>query len=233
MRATWIVYKHENRLNHKVYIGITSQDVEERWKKGRGYIHKSGQCKIANAIKKYGWDGFSHDIVESNIDTLEKAIEREKYWIKYYDSYVHGYNMSEGGSGVNNTRWKKIYQIDIETLQIITEFPNTRQAGKAVGDYGSNLRKCCVGQQRTAGGYYWCYVDQYTPDWRPPRKVDRKKDICQIDMKTLQIIKKWHGAVEAADKLHIQEGHITACCRRKKHSIGGFYWCYAIDYSSD
>lgn len=50
----WVVYKHQNLQNGKVYIGITSQATKDRWKLGHGYTHKSGQCKIANAIKKYG-----------------------------------------------------------------------------------------------------------------------------------------------------------------------------------
>lgn len=33
----WIVYKHQNLQNGKVYIGITSQDVEERCKKRQKY----------------------------------------------------------------------------------------------------------------------------------------------------------------------------------------------------
>ena len=31
------VYKHTNKENKKVYIGITSRQVEQRWANGHGY----------------------------------------------------------------------------------------------------------------------------------------------------------------------------------------------------
>lgn len=116
-------------------------------------------------------------------------------------------------------------------MQIIAEYPNTRQAGRAVGQFDSNIRKCCIGQQLTAGGYYWCYVEQYTPNWKIPIRVDRKKDIYQIDMHTLQIIKKWHGIVAAAEQLQINHMHIIACCTGKRYSAGNYCWAYADKYN--
>lgn len=96
----WSVYKHTNKINGKCYIGITNQRyVRCRWgKDGHGYS-QYGQKKFWNAIKKYGWDNFAHEIIEKNIATPQEANEREKYWIKYYDSFKNGYNATEGGSG--------------------------------------------------------------------------------------------------------------------------------------
>ena len=53
----WIIYKHTNLINNKIYIGQTCQRVEERWRKGKGYDPKT---YFAKAINKYGWDNFSH-----------------------------------------------------------------------------------------------------------------------------------------------------------------------------
>ena len=48
----FLVYSHTNKINNKVYIGITSQAPEKRWgKNGRNYAES---IKFYNAIKKYG-----------------------------------------------------------------------------------------------------------------------------------------------------------------------------------
>ena len=76
----WIIYKHTNKINGLSYIGQTSQKAEERWRDGKGYI---GSSYFFNAILKYGWDNFSHEIIEDNIQTQKLANEREQYWIFY------------------------------------------------------------------------------------------------------------------------------------------------------
>lgn len=90
----FIVYKHTSPSN-KVYIGITSKSVKERWGcSGRGY---AGQ-PFYRAIQKYGWDNFKHEIVYSNLDK-QSACEKEKELIALYNSTDprFGYNVSLGG----------------------------------------------------------------------------------------------------------------------------------------
>lgn len=100
MDKKFIVYKHTNKVNGKVYIGITSQKAERRWgKNGEKYI-KDNQY-FGNAIKKYGWDGFTHEILIDNL-TKEKAEQYEIDLIELYESTNRdkGYNISIGG-GLN------------------------------------------------------------------------------------------------------------------------------------
>jgi hypothetical protein len=56
---TYIVYKHTNLINNKVYIGITKygDDPNRRWKNGMGYDYNK---KFFSDIIKFGWDNFSH-----------------------------------------------------------------------------------------------------------------------------------------------------------------------------
>lgn len=92
----WVVYKHTNRTNGKMYVGITSQNVKDRWGKGSKYHSQY----FGNAIKKYGWDGFDHSIIASGL-TKEDACEMESILIKTYDltNPKKGYNMTLGGEG--------------------------------------------------------------------------------------------------------------------------------------
>lgn len=92
----YVVYKHTNKLNGKVYIGITSQNPENRWKNGNGYSNQH----FSRAIKKYGWDNFDHDIVAKEL-SKEDACEMERILIKSYRSTdpEYGYNETLGGDG--------------------------------------------------------------------------------------------------------------------------------------
>lgn len=92
----WIVYKHENKINGKIYIGITSQNPIDRWKNGNGY---SKHKKFYSAIKKYGWDNFLHIILYTGL-TEKEAKEKEQELIKFYDSKNSGYNLTDGGDGI-------------------------------------------------------------------------------------------------------------------------------------
>lgn len=92
----FIVYKHTSPSN-KVYIGITNQKVNRRFRKGKGY---SNNKHFFNAIEKYGWDNFQHEILFENF-TKEEAKLMEQCYIALYNSYDSdkGYNNSLGGEG--------------------------------------------------------------------------------------------------------------------------------------
>ena len=92
----YIVYKHTSP-NSKVYIGVTMQDPSKRWQNGLGY---ETQTYFYRAIKKYGWESFEHEILESDL-SMKEALSKEKEYISLYDSRnpEHGYNILEGGQG--------------------------------------------------------------------------------------------------------------------------------------
>lgn len=92
----YLVYKH-TAPNGKVYIGITSSTAQNRWKNGLGYRR---QKYFWNAIQKYGWENFAHEILfvglsEQEAKTLEMKLIEE--W-KSYDPQC-GYNTTHGGDG--------------------------------------------------------------------------------------------------------------------------------------
>lgn len=92
----YCLYIHENKINKKIYVGITSQTPSQRWgKNGIGY--SKGQDKFYNAIKKYGWDNFNHIILYTHL-TKDQAELLEQEYIKKYNSIENGYNSREGGN---------------------------------------------------------------------------------------------------------------------------------------
>lgn len=91
----YAVYVHINKINGKIYVGITCRNPKKRWSNGNGYKCKS---KFWNAIQKYGWDNFEHEIFATNL-TKEEACNMERLLIQNLQTTDdrYGYNMDEGG----------------------------------------------------------------------------------------------------------------------------------------
>ena len=96
MNKTYCVYKHTCLKNGKVYVGITSQKPEARWgHDGYRYWHNA---HFSNAIKKYGWENFAHEILYTGL-TVDEAKQKEVELISVFKSNERefGYNQSSGG----------------------------------------------------------------------------------------------------------------------------------------
>ena len=89
----YYIYYHLNRINNKIYIG-QSQDIKTRWR----VCLYAKQISLYEDLKKYGWDAFEHQIIQTT-DTKEKADILEKMWISFYRKRNGVYNISDGGSG--------------------------------------------------------------------------------------------------------------------------------------
>lgn len=90
----YFIYMHKNKINNKIYIGITGElSPEIRWQKG--YSHNK---HFSSAIKKYGWDNFQHIILFQKLNKFQ-AEEKEKELIEFYnsDNPNYGYNLTSGG----------------------------------------------------------------------------------------------------------------------------------------
>lgn len=104
------VYVHTNLLNGKQYVGQTKLPVEIRWgKNGQKY---KGSIYFYNAIQKYGWHNFSHEIIADNL-TLDEANTLEKLLIEKLQTRNpnFGYNISYGGDNktitdITKQKWR-------------------------------------------------------------------------------------------------------------------------------
>lgn len=102
MEENYCVYKHTSP-SYKIYIGITN-NIDRRWgRDGKDYKPKNGRNQnlpFWNAIQKYGWGNFKHEVLADNL-TKEKAEQYERALIKQYDCRNRniGYNVAEGGNG--------------------------------------------------------------------------------------------------------------------------------------
>lgn len=88
------IYKIANDINDKIYVGQTTKSIDERIKR---HLNDKRGYALHNAIKKYGWEHFSVEVLEDNIP-LENLNEREVYWTEKLNALVpNGYVLKAGG----------------------------------------------------------------------------------------------------------------------------------------
>lgn len=102
------LYCHTNKSNGKKYVGITSGKPAERWRLGEGY---KKHRHFYPDIKQYGWEGFTHEIICSNL-SRDDAEWLESFYIGYWNTaawgpngydpdVVRGYNVVPGEAPLN------------------------------------------------------------------------------------------------------------------------------------
>lgn len=151
------IYKITNLINNQIYIG-QARDLSRRI-----YEHKYRSFKentsdynsaIGTAIREYGLDNFNIEIIENC--SIEELDEKERYWIKYYNSYYEGYNRTLGGrSGILQPS-NPVYQYEW-TGKFIKEYIHIYAAVENTGISITSIQGCLRGDQNIAGGYQWSY----------------------------------------------------------------------------
>lgn len=98
----------------KHYVGITDNvDRRKGEHKQKEYLIDD-TTKFANAIRKYGHENLKHEVLLSGL-TLDEAKEKEIEMIKFYDSYINGYNCTPGGEYTGAQ--KKLSERDVEDIR--------------------------------------------------------------------------------------------------------------------
>ena len=102
MKTNNVIYAYVKKENQKVvYVGQTKNlqyrhNQHIKWDPFN-INNPEYQYPLSRGIRKYGQDAYELIILEDNL--LEEQLnEREKYWIKFYNTYFNGYNQTVGGS---------------------------------------------------------------------------------------------------------------------------------------
>lgn len=197
------LYKHTSPSN-KCYIGITSQDPKHRWgDNGKNYliIKDDGSFKhpyFANAILKYGWDNFNHEILYENLDE-EEAQRLEKEYIAIYKQGGKSYNITDGGEGVSG------YKFTPEQIKKLSQsHTGIKQSSETIAKrVAKNIGKTRTDEQKMKTSKP---VKQYTKD--------------------LKFVAEYFGIREASVKTGINSAHISQCCNKKRKSAGNYIWVF-------
>ena len=194
----YTVYKHISPSG-KVYIGITKRKPEYRWNKGKGY--REDQLLFYRAIKKYGWDNFTHEILYTGLSEKD-AKNIEISLIRQYKSLGMSYNITDGGDGGRGLHNKR-KKLSKETKLKMSKSRKGLLAGNKNPMYGRH-------ETNPAYGKFG-------------KEHPASKKVYQYDLLG-NFIKEWDCLSEVQRHLNILVTHITACCNGRQKTAGGYIW---------
>jgi group I intron endonuclease len=224
---SYSVYKHTSP-HGKVYIGITSMLPRRRWQYGWGYQQNT---HFFSAIKKYGWENFSHEILFSSL-TKEEAEAKEIELIAKFDSTnpQKGYNLDLGGSSPG-----RMSEVTRKKISESTKGENSANYGKHHSEEAK--RKMSIAAKKrppmsdetrrkigdaARGEKHWSYGKSFGEEHRKRLGQSHCKPIECVETKTI-----YRSTVDAELQTGINNGNISSCCTGKRKTAGGFTWRYA------
>lgn len=225
----YCVYKHTTPSG-KVYIGITCRNPKVRWGYGSGYRDQA----FGRAIKKYGWNNITHEILFEGLDELS-ASRKEQELIKKYNSTDprHGYNINSGGtygnqiSEAGRQRLASYKKVPVNQFtkdgELIARYESVKEAAEANNINRAHISEACLGhrQLKTVGGYVWKFEgDPFVPlkyeHWgKTWRKVAQytKDGVFIREFESIGAAKRETGA-----------RHIRRVLNGENETSGGYVW---------
>jgi group I intron endonuclease len=206
------IYKITNKINGKIYIGKTLNNIESRFKEHVKDSKKESEQNrpLYRAFNKYGIENFDISLLEET----SNPNEREKFYIQKLLTYVgfencNGYNATLGGDGTSyafSTAEEIATLVELYNQKIST----TEIAAKLNRDaftVQSKLRELGFDLSRGRVG---------------------RKPVYQLDKKTEEVIKEFESVEAAALELGDRQykSHIFQVCSGKRKSAYGFKWKY-------
>lgn len=248
--TSYCVYKHTSPSG-KVYIGITRQTESKRWKNGFGY---KSSPHFWNAIQKYGWHSFAHDVLLHDLSE-EEACRAEKELIAKYRATDarFGYNDKSGGqvgSHLNDNAKKKIsdankqyYKLHPEKRKELADKARARvwsddsrqklslsKKGKPIPVDDEWRAKMVAGTRRRYQEDVQLREETIARCIR--NGMSQRKAVEQLnDDGTL--IARYESGKEAGRQTGIPDGNILRCCRGSAKHAGGYRWRFAIEDNND
>lgn len=105
--CTGKIYKITNKVNGKIYIGLTTQPLKIRFDCHKRDALRGSNTKFHKAIRKYGSSNFKIKLIKET-ECRNKLNALEIKYIRKYNSIKRGYNTATGGSHTGLRHGKEI-----------------------------------------------------------------------------------------------------------------------------
>jgi hypothetical protein len=118
---------------------------------------------------------------------------------------------------------KTVLQYDLEG-NLLKEWEGAIDVKK---ELNIDVNGCCVGRQKTSGGFIWRYKDEWF-DLNLDKLDENSKKVSQYDLNG-NWIRDFDSMFQASEITGINHGNIGECCREKYKSAGKYIWRYYGD----
>lgn len=221
----YTVYQHKNKINGKIYFGITSRTPSERWGNNGSYYKSTPH--FYSAIQKYGWDNFEHNILYQNI-TKEEACDIERNLIAKYQTQNRdfGYNILEGGQATE-------LPIDVREKMSKAMMGNKNGLGHPCSE--EKKKKISDSQKgRKLSEEHKRKLSEAAKQRHVPCSQDKRKKLSQNYPKQKQVYcvetdKVYRSVQECARQLHLYATNISKVCKGIHKTTGGYHLRYYDD----
>lgn len=224
---TYYIYKATNKINGKSYVGQTCDFHSRVWQHKRCY--EKEDCDFHRAIKEFGFDNFSWEIIET-CESEDIACELEKYYIEKFNTYRDGYNMTKGGKGAPYHNARAVVLLTLDG-QYIKRYDSAMDA-EIDGFHNADVLLNCKGKRRQTKGYMFMFEDEYESNgaktYRKP-EPNGMRSIIQCDMEG-NFIQKFKSLQEAARITGTNRTTISGVLSNTYKSANGYIFVYEEDF---
>ena len=225
------IYKIQNLINGKIYIG-QSIHIKARFNAHKSEARNGNTRPLYNAIRKYGVENFSFEVIEEC--SKEKLNEREIYWIKKYDSFHNGYNLTPGGSEPYKVDIDLIYSLwdNGKSVKEIAEI--TKISKSSIYNYLCDYKNYSASESNRRGGIlaYKTAVNNGNDNRNRNCNDNPEVKIIQYTL-TGEYIKDWYSQKQIERELGIDSDLIGRVLNGKQKQAGGFQWRRVGDEPKD
>ena len=113
-----------------------------------------------------------------------------------------------------------VLQYDLQG-NFIKRYESIKEAAKAMGCTSSPIYQVCVGRKKTVKGYTWKYENKVHNKRQP-----RYRKVSQYSLEKI-LLETYPSIKNASQKTGVRQDSISACCRGKQKTSGGYIWRYA------
>lgn len=235
------VYRHISPSG-KMYVGITSQEPEKRWQRGRGYVRNA---YFNRAIKKYGWDSFKHEILLNNL-TKEQAELAEILFIGYWDltNQERGYNLSHGGDTIgkhsekSKLKMSQAHRGKVVSTETRDKISKASLGRKHTKEYRAHMSALHSGKGNPMYGKKGALSPSYGTHVSIETKVKmsnsaRKRSVVQLNKNTFELLNVFSSTIEAERVTGVYHSSISKCCKGNILTANGYKWKYYDEYINE